>query len=110
MEPIETTAPRLSAMVETNRVICFNVREPSDIGYVSLEQAVSFSKDIFSEINVSNRIVNIDGISVKSTEVAINTTTELQRIAVCDEFGLRRTSHLSNRENVVYVIVYPTGN
>ena len=105
----EITRPnQLSPLIESNRVISFNARDINDPNYISLEGAIAYSKTYFGEsANLAKRITEVAGVKVSQTELSFYTTDETHRSMVCERFGLRRTSHISNREAVIYTIIYP---
>ena len=90
----------LTQLLESNRVLCFEQTR------WTLDEAIEFSKSMAGAVNLAKRIVEIDGVQVISTELSILTYKRDQREVLCEHFGLRKTSHTTNRETVVYTLIF----
>jgi len=95
-----STVTKIS-MISTSRIVEYFIDEDR------LEEAMDMSKGDATEIHIQTLITK-DGKAIdKTAQVWLGTNTKEEREAICDKFNLRRTSHLSNREEVIYVLNFP---
>ena len=88
-------------MTKTSRIVEYHLSKEQ------FEEAMKMFPDKNIEVHLKSMIDTEEKIISKTLQVWIDTQTKEQREMICNRFNLRRTSHLANREEVIYVLNFP---
>jgi hypothetical protein len=85
-------------MIQTNREVVYEIKN------MTFDELVQLRRDTNKEpLFIAKSIV--DDATYYWKELIINTATEEERRELCKVFDLQITSHVKNKENVVYKLI-----